>query len=109
MIFLTIFPLAVVVLLFLMLHNLAHNTRYRRILCNWEPNRVFYKTIVIPDDKYDLSYREYTKMGKWLQKIPGVISGPFLLMYYVPAYIIWCICVVFDVVWNALSSPVFRE
>lgn len=102
-------PLLIMLFMFqlviLVLHGAAFNRRINYVLSNWSPNRVFYKELTNADD----TYKEYTCVGQWLKNVPGVISGPFLLVYYVPVCIGWCVCLVLDITWDVLTNPIFKE
>lgn len=74
----------------------VHQYDIKLVFPEWDYNRGLYKQVV-----YD---REYTKFGKWVKKVPGIVSIPILIPYYLVVWQIWVAYVVI----NSTVSLIYR-
>lgn len=60
-----------------------------------------------------ISEREYTKFGNWLKRVPGIISLPILVPYYLVVWPIWAIYTftneVLTMVIGLLFTPIIKD
>ncbi len=87
----------------------------------WAPSDIFYTAVNVRIDKikggglfggsaYSINYeKDYTKLGLIMAKVPGVITLPFLIAYYLVAYPLWFVYEFLGVVLELLTEPVFKQ
>ena len=60
-----------------------------------------------------LNERKYTKFGDWVKEVPGVVSIPILIPYYLVIWPIWVIYtfinVILTMVIGFLFTPVIKD
>lgn len=90
--------------------------RGKLVLPIWSYTRIFYKPgrIYYSGGWWEcVSERKYTKFGDWVKEVPGVVSIPILIPYYLVIWPIWVIYtfinVVLTMVIGFLFTPVIKD
>lgn len=80
--------IALIVILILLLLSWSNDSKL--IMPYWHYNWALYDLGPIRGDKY-VREKQYTKLGNWVKKVPGVVSIPIMLPYYLVVWPIWVI------------------
>ncbi len=79
---------------------------------SWEPSDIFYKQYNFKVSKYDpldiSSDKEYTKLGKWIKSLPGILAYPIVIVIYFIVGLIWAICGILYVLIQLLTKPIWE-
>ena len=90
--------------------SMVTTDRGKLVLPIWSYTRIFYKPgrIYYSNGWWEcVSEREYTKFGDWVKEVPGIVSLPILLPYYLIVWPIWAIYTLCNYALSAILRLLF--